>query len=545
MEDIDSKTADTSPELDKYRPFTKFGFYDIMFIDNSHNVIASLKKESDYGKNIFSNNSLFGELQNHYSSLNNPGEAFISCSFEYKPSGNIKSFFIGLKGETGTTIAQIDLEKAREELFPLETEYSYLVRSNDEILFYSGDLVSSEIPGEKLLSGRFSFNGDNYLSSYNKFSILNQEIQVISLSDITVLEADMKKTANYSYIFTLLVALLGALGVYLFSRTLSNPLSKFKERLKTTANGDLTVNFESKNRKDEISEMATAFNIVANSLKLSIKTLQELSEAVSNSSVELADNSSDISQRTQEQAASVEELSSSMEELNSNFEILVEDVEFIDHSMSGVREKVKDGKAMVNRSYENLNEIENLGKEITGISDFVNEIAFQTNLLSLNAAVEATRAGENGRGFAVIAAEIRDLSQKTMAHSKSINEIIEKSKYNLKETVRDITRIKDSYENIAVSTDEVGKSLNERMVLLEEQKSAVSEVTEVITDINATVQGNASIVEELAATAENLSAAAEELKILLKKYKVEKNNEEKTVEKNSPSNLKAIKMEKY
>ena len=330
--------------------FSETGFYDLLFVDRSGNVVTSLRNESDNGKNISENRELFGDLQDYYFTLKNPGDTFMTSTMNYKPSLGKESLFMAVRGNTGTIIAQLDLSKFEEELANLTRDNSYIIAVDGRMLVHSGEAYSEDFGMENLLTGSFTFGGEDYLSRVEQSTVEGRVVSVVTLNKLTALKEEMREATSYSFIFTMIFGLLGAAGVYVFSGKIASHLVQFKNVMNRAAGGDLTISFETKNKNDEIAEMSAALNTVTSNLKSSMQILQELSGAVSNSSIELAESSTDISHRTQEQAAAVEELNSSMEELNASFENIVSAVESIDKNMQDVRSRVEDGKPLMHKS---------------------------------------------------------------------------------------------------------------------------------------------------------------------------------------------------
>jgi methyl-accepting chemotaxis protein len=177
----------------------------------------------------------------------------------------------------------------------------------------------------------------------------------------------------------------------------------------------------------------------------------------------------------------------------------------------GAREQAEHGGEVAARAVEAMGEINASSRKIADIVGLIDEIAFQTNLLSLNAAVEAARAGEQGRGFAVVASEVRNLSQRSAAAAKEIKGLISESVRRVEagsvlvdESGAALTGIVDSVKKVTDIVAEIAAAS-------QEQSSGIDQVNRAVMQMDEVTQQNAALVEEASAAARAMQEQANEL----------------------------------
>ncbi|WP_225578493.1 methyl-accepting chemotaxis protein [Rhodanobacter sp. 7MK24] len=239
-----------------------------------------------------------------------------------------------------------------------------------------------------------------------------------------------------------------------------------------------------------------------------IGQVQQGSQVVSGAALEIARGNDDLSQRTQEQASSLEETAASMEEMTATVKQNAENASHANQLAGGAREQAERGGKVASQAVSAMAEITASSRKISDIVGLIDEIAFQTNLLSLNAAVEAARAGEQGRGFAVVASEVRSLSQRSAAAAKEIKALIGESVERVEAGGALVGQTGTALSEIVESVRKVTDIVAEIAAASQEQSSGIDQVNRAVMQMDEVTQQNAALVEQAAAAAQAMQEQA-------------------------------------
>ena len=249
---------------------------------------------------------------------------------------------------------------------------------------------------------------------------------------------------------------------------------------------------DAKINKDQNKKLNSVFSTIKGTSKL----LSQLSSEINGSANSLSSNSS-------EQAANVEEISATIEEMTSSIIQNAENTETTAKSVNNTTEFIKKSDEVIANT---LSAIQNIDSKI----GLIQEIAFQTHLLELNAAIEAARAGNAGKGFSVVAAEVKKLADHSSEGAKEIVDLVTIA-------IKDSDKAGNYQKKISDDINGVNMIVNEISAASSEQKNSVEQINNSINQINEGAQENAAISEELAASVSNLAMQAEKLNELLNK----------------------------
>jgi len=210
----------------------------------------------------------------------------------------------------------------------------------------------------------------------------------------------------------------------------------------------------------------------------------------------LSQGSETLAHRSEHQASSLEETTATMEELSATVRQNAANAQEANSVASAARDSASEGGRVVDQAISAMNGIEESSRQITDIVGLIQEIAFQTNLLALNASVEAARAGEAGRGFSVVADEVRALAQRSAQASKDINNLITSSDDRVKEGVRLVNETGSSLRDIFSSVKQVADFMGDIASASQQQTAGIDQVSQAVDGMDELTQQNALLVEQ-------------------------------------------------
>ena len=259
-------------------------------------------------------------------------------------------------------------------------------------------------------------------------------------------------------------------------------------------------------RGDEFNSIADGVNTLVGMLDVVIRKIGDNTAALADGINQTYNATQSIAQGTQQQSAAFEEISSSVQ---SN----AENVKSADALTRNVTQKVQRTESVINGTVEAMKLIEKNSAQIEEAVEIIRDIADQTNLLALNAAIEAARAGEHGKGFAVVADEVRQLAERSGSSAKEIEQQIKMSRAHVQNGVKISQGAGESTKEITVAISDIEQRLTAISGATQEQAAAMEENTSV-------VEATAAAAEQVTSTIEGLLMRANDLKDMTTKYQI-------------------------
>lgn len=345
---------------------------------------------------------------------------------------------------------------------------------------------------------------------------------------------------------------------------IGEPILAIKDKAKKLAKGELNIDF-SVDTNNEVGELGEELNKSINEIKAYIKdidramlefsngnfnivpsqpfigdfkniedsitkfiikmsdtltTIHSATNQVSCGATQISNGSQTLAQGSTEQASSVEELSASLADLSEKIDQTAVNFKEIDEVIKFTAQKVDEGDVKMKGMMKAMEEIIEFSNKINQIIKTIDDLAFQTNILALNAAVEAARAGTAGKGFSVVADEVRNLAQKSAVAAKDITELIENSISAVTggaELARDTGEV---FESIVKMSAEIKDRVEETSTSSLQQADTVKQLVTGINQISSVVQINSATGQESAAASEELNSQAHMLESLINQFSV-------------------------
>ncbi|HSM41515.1 MAG TPA: methyl-accepting chemotaxis protein [Afifellaceae bacterium] len=258
-------------------------------------------------------------------------------------------------------------------------------------------------------------------------------------------------------------------------------------------------------------DLRTDVNAMADQISTIAERIALVTAAVRGATNEISSGITDLSTRTEHQASYLEETTASMEELSATVHQNMRNGQEANELAAAARGTAEKGGEVAEKAADAMQNIEQSSRRITEIVGLIEEIAFQTNLLALNAAVEAARAGEAGRGFSVVASEVRGLAQRAGQASKDIRNLILTADGHVREGVELVSNAGSSLSEIVASVKKVSDFIAEIATSGEEQMTGIEQVSNAIVSMDSMTQQNAALVEETTTSMQSALMQVEDL----------------------------------
>ena len=271
--------------------------------------------------------------------------------------------------------------------------------------------------------------------------------------------------------------------------------------------------------QNDFKPIAEAYSNINSRLREVFQNMNDVAGQVESGSQQIANGSMSLSQGATEQASTLEELSATIRTLSDKINTNAKSATEVEEFSADVAVKIVDENKLMNEMLSAMHDIEDKSNQIDTIISAIDDIAFQTNILSLNAAVEAARAGEAGKGFAVVADEVRNLAGKSADAASQTSSLIESAIAAIQKGASIVQNAASSLEDVLENSQKSKDLVHGIAQEMQEEARGVSEVTTGLEQIAQVVQQNSATSEESSASSQELSQHAGVLKGMLDRLK--------------------------
>ncbi|WP_167408401.1 methyl-accepting chemotaxis protein TlpA [Bacillus subtilis] len=562
------------------------------FIQMNDNVAAvfSSGKDGDFTRYPYADMpSDFNALERDWykEAMANKGKTIVTEPYESISSGKMV-VTIARQTVDGSGVVAIDMKiddlvTTAKGINIGKEGYAFILSQNKKVIAYSGVKAGTELKGDwvdklyKDKSGDFEYT---YKGKKKKMAFATSETTGWKISG-TMYANEIHDAASRVLIMASIVLAIaigaGMTAIYFVIRSITKPLRRIVASAEKISEGDLTETIEI-NSKDELGVLSESFNHMAHSLRSLIHGIKDSVEHVASSSEELTASADQTSRATEHITMAIEQFSNGSESQSEKIETTTEQINEMNDGLAELAraaavitetsadstEVSSKGETLVQKTAGQMNTIDHSvkaaeqvvkgleikSKDITNILRVINGIADQTNLLALNAAIEAARAGEYGRGFSVVAEEVRKLAVQSADSAKEIESLISEivkeihTSLNVLQSVNKevetglvmTDETKQSFKHISQMTNQIASELQNMNATVEELSAGAQEISAASNDITAISKESSDGIQDIAASAEEqlasmeeisssaltLERMSEELRDLTKQFKVDK-----------------------
>ena len=267
-------------------------------------------------------------------------------------------------------------------------------------------------------------------------------------------------------------------------------------------------------------------NTLSGNIATLVSEIRASSQTAMSLSDQLAARSAALSAKTEQQSASLVETAASMEQMAATTRNTADNTRLASERANAATQQAKKGGELMGQVANNMNSITECAQQMTEIISMIDGIAFQTNILALNAAVEAARAGDHGKGFSVVAGEVRSLAHRSAEAAKNIKSLIDVTSHNVNQGAMVVSEAEKNMRDIVSGSGQVSQLMNEISNSTSEQEMGIAQITLALSDLENVTQSNVAMVDELSGSSAVLKNQVIELQARTRNFRLEQENEE-------------------
>ncbi|WP_053984580.1 methyl-accepting chemotaxis protein [Niameybacter massiliensis] len=472
---------------------------------------------------------------------------------ELKIGDNGRAFIID---QTGTTIAHLDTDR-------VNNQENIMTLAQEDKKYKTVSRVHEKMINGELGMDTYKFGGKKYISGYGPIPGTQWSVG-ISLPNYEVVK-ELRMLVAIMLVLCIVCLVVGGRIIRKLAYAITQPIESLTERAKKMQEGDLSSTIAAIETKDELETLfislrdmmrgiavyikdidyvlhnlaegdltvasqieykgdfapiKQSLNMIGNKLNTTIKEIHHVSEHVLEQAGRVSETATELAASATEQAASIEEMNATINDMADQIKTSSNHAQQVNEVAQTVMVEIEQGTGQMRQMGEAIVKIQASTGEISEIIKVIDQIAAQTNLLALNASIEAARAGDAGRGFLVVANEVKDLAARSMQAAKQTTELVDATVQSVEGGTEIITKTTGSFNKIVESIDTVIASVEKSAEIAHSQSEAVTDITAAIDEISQLVQTTAANAEESSASSDELANSAKVLQEKINHFKV-------------------------
>ena len=309
------------------------------------------------------------------------------------------------------------------------------------------------------------------------------------------------------------------LWVYM-TRYLVTPINTVKKSIEEVTAGNLGVSIPEFGNNCA-GRLIPGINSLSGNIATLVREIRASSQTAMTLSDQLSTRSAQLSVKTEQQSASLVQTAASMEQMAASTKNNADNTRLASEQANMATLQARKGGELMGQVANNMQSITECAQQMTEIISLIDGIAFQTNILALNAAVEAARAGDHGKGFSVVAEEVRNLAHRSAEAAKNIKALIEVTSSNVTQGATVVSQAEKNMHEIVTGSGNVSRLMDEISASTSEQEKGISQITLALSELERVTQSNVAMAEELNGSSDVLRNQVIELQARTRNFRLD------------------------
>ncbi|NTZ37119.1 chemoreceptor protein [Enterobacter sp. JMULE2] len=315
-----------------------------------------------------------------------------------------------------------------------------------------------------------------------------------------------------------LIALL-LLWAYM-TKYLVTPINTVKKSIEEVTSGKLGVSIPEFGNNCA-GRLIPGINSLSSNIATLVSEIRSSSQTAMTLAEQLSSRSAELSVKTEQQSASLIQTAASMEQMAASTRNNADNTRLASEQANAATLQAQKGGQLMGQVANNMQSITECALQMTEIISLIDGIAFQTNILALNAAVEAARAGDHGKGFSVVAGEVRNLAHRSAEAAKNIKLLIDVTSNNVTQGVNVVSQAERNMQDIVAGSNNVSRLMDNISASTSEQEKGISQITQALSELERVTQSNVAMVEELNGSSDVLRNQVIELQTRTRNFRLD------------------------